>query len=113
MTPERNRPWLSTISSKRCARMVRRLAAISPSVAGAYSDLRQRRQATGITAPTAGCRATSGAKASSTSQVKRAPGRSLRASVSAGMWWITSPSEDVLMKRISAIVPLPGSYTEH
>ena len=38
-----------------------------------------------MTSPTAGCKATSGAKASSTSQVNRACGRALRASVSAGM----------------------------
>src|SRR4029077_5965835 len=37
------------------------------------------------------------------SQKKRPPGRWRRASVSAGMWWITSPSEDVLMNRMSDI----------
>ena len=62
---------------------------------------RQRRDATGMTLSTARCSRTSGAKASSTTQPMRASGRWRRASVTAGMWWITSPSEEVLMNRIS------------
>ena len=61
--------------------MVRRLAAISLMVDGAYSDFRQRRHATGMTWLTAGWSRTSGAKASSTSQVKAVSGRALRASI--------------------------------
>ena len=46
---------------------------------------RHLRHATGMTSETAGCRATSGANASSTAQENRASGRARRASVSAGI----------------------------
>ena len=62
-----------------------KLSLISAIVAGAYGDFLQRRHATGTTLSTAGCRRTSGANASSTSQLKVAPGSAFRASVKAGM----------------------------
>ena len=67
------------------------------------SARRHCRPATGIASASAGCRPTSGANASSTTQAKRASGSRARASVSAGMWWITSPSDDVLMKSTSVM----------
>ena len=49
-------------------------------------------------------------KASSTTQDKRASGMCRRASVTAGMWWMTSPSDEVLMNRISAMIGLKQWY---
>src|SRR5580704_18191258 len=70
------------------------------------TPVRQRRVATGITSSTAGCNATRGANASSTNHAKRAAANRRRASVTAGIWWTTSPSDEVLMNRMSCMEPL-------
>src|SRR3974390_3617857 len=79
-------------------------ASISRKVDRRNNDLRQRRDATGMTSPTAECSRSNGENASSTIHANRASGRRWCASVSAGMWWITSPSEEVLMNRMSDTV---------
>src|SRR3974390_2655860 len=71
---------------------------------GLNTDLRGRRGATGMTSLTAECSRSNGENASSTIHANCASGRRSCASVNAGIWWITSPSEEVLMNRMSDTV---------
>src|SRR3954468_22838010 len=97
-------PCVSITASERCAASAARNAAISLQIGRFHRAPRQRRSAIGMTRSTPVCMRATPAKPSSTTQSILAPGRARAASVTAGHWCTTSPSEDVLTIRNRLLV---------